>query len=65
MRYTVRENDLYTMDTILYVVRDPDMDSLMNTDRRNRTLKPGDPLNHQKVEAEKLRIEQLLKNNGY
>lgn len=65
VRYTLEENELYTMDTIRYVVRDPEIDSLLNADRKNRTLKPGDPLHHQNVEAEKLRIEQLLKNNGY
>lgn len=65
VRYTVQEGTVYTIDSLFYVVKDSTIDSLLQLDRKNRLLKPGDPLHHQQVEAEKLRIEQLLKNNGF
>lgn len=65
VRYQIQEGDLYRIDSLFYVVNHPVMDSLLQADVKNRLLKSGDPLHHQQVEAEKLRLEQLFKNNGF
>lgn len=65
VRYNVFENQLYTIDTVEYVVNDLTIDSLLLASKPSALIKSGEALNYQKVELEKLRLEQLLKNNGY
>jgi outer membrane protein insertion porin family len=65
VRYNVFENQLYTIDTVEYVVNDLTIDSLLLASKPSALIKSGEALNYQKVELEKLRLEHLLKNNGY
>lgn len=65
VRYTISENQLYTIDTVQYIINDSWIDSLLTANESASLLKSGEAFNHQKVELEKLRLEQLLKNNGY
>lgn len=63
--YLVDEKRPYLLDTITYIVEDRKIDSLLNIHARNSFLQRSDNVDFNNIDAEKLRIEGLLKDNGY
>jgi outer membrane protein insertion porin family len=63
--YTITEGQVYKIDTVLYKISDPTIDSIMKAEHLQARIKDKNDFDLSHVEAEKLRIEQLLKNNGY
>ncbi len=65
IKFLVKENVLYTIDSVLYAVPDLRIDSLIKVNLKAQITKAGGPLRLENVELERLRIEQLLKSQGY
>jgi outer membrane protein assembly factor BamA len=65
LSYVVNEGPEYVIDTIFYKVLDPELDSLLFVHQSKQLIQSGDLFDIQKVEAEKIRIEHLAKQNGY
>ncbi|MGV3561612.1 MAG: BamA/TamA family outer membrane protein [Larkinella arboricola] len=64
--YTITENTPFYLNQITYQIADPRVDSIVRaTLSRSSLLKKGDRYDADKVEAERIRIEELLRNNGY
>jgi outer membrane protein insertion porin family len=63
--YKIEENIGYKIDSVIYDISDTSIDSLINFSIKQAKVKRGDLYDLRLVEAEKLRIEQLLKNEGY
>lgn len=63
--YSIQEGIGYRIDTVFYEVADPRLDSLFNEHINDRAVKNGDLFDINKVRAEKARLEQLAKENGY
>jgi outer membrane protein insertion porin family len=63
--YLINEGTKYIIDTVMYEVEDPVLDSLLEAHANKRAIKPGDAFDYRLVEAEKNRIEQLTKEYGY
>lgn len=63
--YLVDEKRAYLLDTISYIIEDRKVDSLLKIHAQNSFLQQTDNVDFNKIDAEKLRIEGLLKDNGY
>ncbi len=63
--YLVDEKKPYLLDTISYIIEDIKVDSLLKIHARKSLLQPNDHVDFNKIDGEKLRIESLLKDNGY
>ncbi|WP_188770871.1 translocation and assembly module lipoprotein TamL [Emticicia aquatilis] len=63
--YLVDEKRPYLLDTISYIVEDRKVDSLLKIHARKSLLQRNDNVDFNNIDAEKLRIESLLKDNGY
>ncbi len=65
LQYFVNMGHLWTIDTLRYVNFLPTQDSLIKATMNNSVLHGGDPFNVATLEAERQRITQLFKDNGY
>ncbi len=66
LQYVISRNRLYTIDTLLYVGYEPETDSLIRQAGPQASLvKSGDPFSLANLEAERNRISELFRNNGY
>ncbi|GAB3164873.1 translocation and assembly module lipoprotein TamL [Telluribacter humicola] len=63
--YHVQENRPTHLRTISYQVRDSNIDSLLQNTKKQAELKPLQRYDGDAFEAERIRIETLLRNNGY
>ncbi|WP_460673841.1 translocation and assembly module lipoprotein TamL [Larkinella ripae] len=64
--YTVAEDIPFYLNTITYQIADPRIDSIVRpTLERASVLKTGERFDADKVENERIRIEELLRNSGY
>lgn len=64
--YTIKENIAYHLNKVTYEIADPRVDSIVRlTLERSSLLKTGERFDADKIEAERIRIEELLRNNGY
>lgn len=63
--YTVNLNHLYTLDSIQYVDFPPLADSLIKSSISNTKIRKGDPFSVSVLDAERTRISNLFRNNGY
>lgn len=63
--YTVNFGHLYKIDTIQYLNFTPTADSLIRTTKSEAYIKKGEPFKVAALEAERQRVTQLLRNNGY
>ncbi len=64
--YNIAENTPFLLNQITYQIPDPRVDSIVrSTLDRFSILKKGDRYDADNVEAERIRIEDLLRNNGY
>ena len=65
LRYTVTPGHLYTVDSIGYYGFPEEADDLIHSTLDEAKIKPGDAFVVSRLEDERQRISQLLRNNGY
>ncbi len=66
LSYTVTADKLYVIDTLKYVGFTPEMDSIIHAgDSDAVRMKRGDAFSIAKLDAERTRIANALRNNGY
>ncbi len=65
LTYLVSENQPYLIDSVIYTIPDPAIDSLIKAHEKEKLIKPGNRFDRRLVDNERFRIESLLKNNGY
>ncbi|MGA0555366.1 BamA/TamA family outer membrane protein [Larkinella sp. VNQ87] len=63
--YNITENIPFYLNQVTYQIADSRVDSLVRKTLDRSLLKSGDRFDADKVEAERIRIEELLRNNGY
>lgn len=63
--YTVSPNRLFTVDTIQYINFPEEADSIIRVTSAESKVKPGAPFDVASLDAERLRITNLFRNNGY
>ncbi|HCD77838.1 MAG TPA: hypothetical protein DEQ27_05945 [Prevotella sp.] len=63
--YTVDMNTLSTIDTIEYVNFPKEADSLIHATRSDALIHVGDPFDVSSLDAERTRLTNLFRNNGY
>ena len=63
--YTVRMDTLFRVDTMSYVGFTPAMQQLIDSTLSEALVKPGTPFSAPTLDAERTRLSQLLRNNGY
>ena len=63
--YFIQENVGYTIDTVQYLSKDKVVDSLITATKNDALIKSGSLFDLRLVDLEKLRVEQMLKNNGF
>ena len=63
--YHVREGAPYTLDSLMLVTGDSAVTKLINSTSESSLLKSGQNYDTEKLDAEILRIENLMKDNGY
>lgn len=55
----------YTIDALFYSISDDSLSQLILTEKENSLIISGEDYNLDKLKAERVRIDGLLKNNGY
>jgi len=55
----------YTVKELIYSISDDKLNQKILTERRKSFIKPGEDYNLDKLKNERIRIDALLKNNGY
>ncbi len=63
--YSIQSNDLYTVDTIVFVSRDSNIQKVLNEISSKTVFQKGEPVSNQLYKAEQERITLHLKNIGY
>ncbi|QJW92340.1 BamA/TamA family outer membrane protein [Spirosoma taeanense] len=63
--YGVTENAGFYLRTVDYDIADPRVDSLIRNSLDNSKLKAGDRFDFENLAAEKIRLESLLRDQGY
>ena len=55
----------YTVKELIYSISDDSLSKIVLTEKEKSLIKPGEDYNLDKLKNERLRIDALLKNNGY
>ena len=55
----------YTVKELIYSVSDDSLSQLILTEKEKSLIRPGEDYNLEKLKNERIRIDVLLKNNGY
>lgn len=63
--YQVNEKNSYTLDSLYTRSENPEILKLLEKAARNQLVKQGETYNQDNISAERNRIEELLKNNGF
>ncbi len=63
--YTVHMDSLTRVDSLAYVNFPADMQTLIDSTRDASTLLPGSPFSVARLDAERTRLSQLFRNNGF
>ena len=63
--YTVTLDTLFRIDTLSYVNFPPQMQALIDSTQQEAQARKGDPFNVATLDAERTRLSQLFRNNGY
>ena len=63
--YSVNPGPLFTVDTMSYEHFPPQMQHLIDSTRSEAQLKAGDAFSVGNLDAERTRLTQLMRNNGY
>lgn len=65
VNYQISEGVPFNLKTITYEIADPRVDSIVRASLRESPLKAGNRYDTDKFNVEKVRIEELLRNQGY
>ncbi|MCH8317802.1 MAG: hypothetical protein IIA88_04795, partial [Bacteroidetes bacterium] len=65
LTYHITENTPHYLAAITYHTNDSIIESIITSDIKNSLLKTGDNYDEEKLSSERVRIEKLMKNNGY
>lgn len=65
IKYLITENSPYILDSIYTRSENQAIIKLLNETAKNSLIKKGDIYNQNNISAERNRIEELLKNNGF
>jgi len=65
LAYDVTMGDLYRIDTLKYLNFPSSMDSIVNVANATRTIHSGDGFSISTLDAERTRLSNLLRNNGF
>ena len=65
VKYLIEEGQPHLIDTIIYNTDDNNIDSLIYTEIDESLLKNGERYNQENLAEERVRIEEILVNNGY
>ena len=63
--YTSHIHSPYSVKELNYAITDDSISSLVLNDKKNTLIKPGDDYNLENLKNERIRLDALLKNNGY
>lgn len=63
--YTVRMDSLFRVDSMAYVNFTPAMQHLIDSTRSESSIGSGSPFSVSRLDGERIRVSQLLRNNGY
>lgn len=63
--YDVKPGRLFRLDSVAYMAFPPGIDSLVGVTRRQSQLHRGAPFSVPDLDAERTRLNNLLRNNGY
>ncbi len=63
--YTITENIPFHLRNITYQIGDPRVDTLVRKTLNRSVLKTGERYDADKINNERVRIEELMRNNGY
>ena len=63
--YTVRMDTLFRVDSLSYVNFPPAMQQLIDSTRDEASISPQSPFSVANLDAERTRLSQLFRNNGY
>ena len=63
--YTVTFDSLYTVDSLQYVNFPVEMQALIDSTREDQAIHAYDPFSLDALDAERNRVSQLFRNNGY
>ncbi len=63
--YTVELDTLFTVDTMTYANFKPQMQAYIDSTKEQQFIKTGEPFSLANLENERLRVSNLLRNNGY
>ncbi len=64
-RYRLRKYDQYTIDSLIYDIKDPEIADIVLGKDYTQALKKGDPYSQDGLTRERERLHTLLLNNGY
>ncbi len=65
VKYRITENQPHLIDSLIYSVDNPGIDSLIQATNEESFLKEGERYDQDNLVSERNRIEELLQNNGY
>ena len=63
--YTSHIHKPYTVKELIYSISDDSLSQIILTEKKKSFIKPGEDYNLDKLKNERIRIDALLKNNGY
>lgn len=63
--YQVMENDPFIIDSLIYDTKNPRIDSLIHASQDKSLLQIGERYNQENLVNERIRMEELLQDNGY
>lgn len=63
--YTSHIHSPYTVKELQYAIKDDSIRSLFLEEEKNSLIKPGEDYNLDNLKMERIRLDALLKNNGY
>lgn len=63
--FYVKPGKLFHLDTIVYNIRHPELQQLADSTKKDALIKKGDPFAKGAIAAERERLTELYRNNGY
>jgi outer membrane protein assembly factor BamA len=65
VNYSIEPGPRYSIDTVIYDIADSTVSSIILSTQHESLIKPGMPYSQDELSEERVRIDELLKDNGY
>jgi outer membrane protein assembly factor BamA len=65
VKYAINPGPRYSIDTVIYDIADSTVKNIILSEQDKSLIKPGKPYSQDELSEERVRIDELLKNNGY